>query len=200
MLDLLNTIFYQPIIKPIIDTYLVQLIAEKVRTAPLPLLIALALFVAAVIAGRCVVFNKSGVSWWKGLIPVYSSYKLHALAGCQPLFWAKLVVSCIFIVLGIILIKTTGLALFFLIVLGASLIVNHFIFSRHLAEVYSQDKRFALGLFFLHPVFLLMLGFSDAEHHDPYIGEKASETWTCPSCGQTNYVSRLTCSSCHTMR
>ena len=45
-----------------------------------------------------------------------------------------------------------------------TLVIN-FIFSQKLAKVFGKSQLFGLGLFFFQPVFIMLLGYGDAEYY-----------------------------------
>jgi hypothetical protein len=97
-----------------------------------------------VIAGMWKVFTKAGKPGWAAIIPIYNMIVLLQIAG-KPLWW---------------------LLLFFIpvvnIVIAAMVMIN-------VAKAFGKGTGFALGLLFLSPIFIPILGFGDAK----YIGTPA---------------------------
>jgi len=97
-----------------------------------------------VIAGMWKVFTKAGKPGWAAIIPIYNVVVLLQIAG-KPLWW---------IVLLFIPIVNFVIAVMVMI---------------SLAKAFGKGTGFALGLLFLSPIFIPILGFSDAQ----YIGAPA---------------------------
>ena len=97
-----------------------------------------------VIAGMWKVFTKAGKPGWAAIIPIYNTIVLLQIAG-KPIWW---------IVLLFIPIVNFVIAVMVMI---------------SLAKAFGKGTGFALGLLFLSPIFIPILGFSDAQ----YIGAPA---------------------------
>ncbi len=103
------------------------------------IIVTLIIFAMAVIAmvlnyiGMWKVFKKAGIAGWKSLIPFYNSYLLYQIA------------------------MGNGWLFLLCIVPIANLIISIMcMFS--LARAFRAGSGFAIGLIFLYPVFILMLG------------------------------------------
>lgn len=104
-------------------------------------IIGIAYTVASVIA-MWKIFTKAGQAGWKIFIPVYNAMTLFK-----------------------IIYGSYGKAFMTLIpVFGEILIVASYV---RLGQVFGKSVGFRLGLVFLTPIFLLILGFSDAEYTGP---------------------------------
>ena len=97
-----------------------------------------------VIAGMWKVFTKAGKPGWASIIPIYNVVVLLQIAG-KPIWW---------IVLLFIPIVNIVIAVMVMI---------------SVAKAFGKGTGFALGLLFLSPIFIPILGFSDAQ----YIGAPA---------------------------
>jgi hypothetical protein len=97
-----------------------------------------------VIAGMWKIFTKAGKPGWAAIIPIYNLIVLLQIAG-KPLWW--IVLFCIpvvnFVAAVMVLISV--------------------------AKAFGKGAGFAIGLLFLSPIFVPILGFSDAK----YIGSPA---------------------------
>src|SRR5262245_39298457 len=112
-------------------------IAAKVVLYPFVLALT-----AVVFASIWSVFNKAGRSGWLLLIPIYNIVTFFRMAG-KPAWW---------------------------VLLTPIPIVNFFVLRSAcigLAETFGQGKRFGFGLFFLGPLFLPLLAFSDLRYRKP---------------------------------
>jgi hypothetical protein len=97
-----------------------------------------------VIAGLWKIFTKAGKPGWAAIIPIYNLITLLQIAG-KPLWW---------------------ILLFFIPVVNIVIIAMIWI---SVAKAFGKGTGFALGLLFLSPIFVPILGFSDAK----YIGTPA---------------------------
>lgn len=105
------------------------------------LLIQLAILVL-VIAGFWKVFTKAGQPGWAAIIPIYNIYVLLKIVG-RPWWW---------------------LILFFIPIIN---IIITAIVSMDVAKSFGKGLLFAVGLFFLSPIFYCILGFGSAQYRGP---------------------------------
>ncbi len=85
-----------------------------------------------------------------------------------------------------------------LLILNAiALLIMQIFFCGGLAGVFGKSKGFAVGLFFLFPIFLMILAFGKAQHYrsDKYDNNKTIKVWTCAFCGTENQGSMF-CANC----
>ena len=92
-----------------------------------------------VIAGMWKVFTKAGKPGWASIIPIYTVVVLLQIAG-KPIWW---------IVLLFIPIVNIVIAVMVMI---------------SVAKAFGKGTGLALGLLFLSPIFIPILGFSDAQY------------------------------------
>jgi uncharacterized protein DUF5684 len=97
-----------------------------------------------VIAGMWKVFTKAGKPGWAAIIPIYNLIVLLQIAG-KPLWWILLM-----------LIPVVNIVIAILIWVG-------------IAKAFGKGTGFAIGLLLLSPIFVPILGFSDAR----YVGTAA---------------------------
>lgn len=102
-------------------------------------------FMVLIIAGMWKMFVKAGQPGWAAFIPLYNLYVLLQIAG-RPGWWFLLF-----------------LVPFVNIVVGVLLWVD-------IAKAFGRGAGFALGLLFLTPIFILILGFGE----DTYLGPLAA--------------------------
>jgi len=98
----------------------------------------LALFLVYIVA-LVKVFQKAGREWWEAVIPLYNTYVMIKVAG-KPGWW---------------------FLLFFIpfVNIIAMIIVMH-----NLSMAFGHGVGFTLGLIFLGPLFLLILGFGSSQY------------------------------------
>ena len=92
------------------------------------------------IVGMWKIFTKAGKEGWKCLIPFYNTYLLFEIAGMNG--WMFLIMFIPFVGSLIALILLAG----------------------GLAKQFGQGTGFAVGLFFLTPIFMMILGFGSAQY------------------------------------
>lgn len=106
-------------------------------------------------------FAKAGEAPWQALIPIYNTYVRYRLSWNTKMFW----ISAVLIVAGG-LIPDSGsfvMSLVSLAVSIAGLVISAKSF-HNLARSFGYGAGFAVGLFFLHPIFALILGMDSSEY------------------------------------
>ena len=114
--------------------------------------------------GRYKIFKKAGESGYKAFIPGYSTYTLYRIAWDEKCFTSLLCLIGLSILTRLIggpVFNAIGIAISFAIMLMQGILCSK------LAISFDKKVEFALGLFFLHPIFTLILGFSDARYLGP---------------------------------
>lgn len=118
------------------------------------------------------IFSKSGETGWKSLIPVYSNYILFKIAGKQSLFPTVLILAAASAFLNIIsnFFKDDDSRFIVLIIWGIIIILCVILskiyvdYSYSLSKAFGHGIAFALGLIFLEPIFILILGFGRSQY------------------------------------
>ena len=129
------------------------------------------LFYVALVIGQWKIFEKAGEEGWKSLIPFYNAYILWKIAGRNfiELVVATVIVVVLSIVLGSIAAATSSeilgiiAGLLYLIYLIYLIIVTCK-FCDGLSKAFGHGGAFATGLFFMQPIFLMILGFNKDEY------------------------------------
>ncbi len=106
------------------------------------LAVLLVVYILVVIA-MWKVFTKAGKPGWASLIPVYNMVVMYQIVGLNP--WLLLLYLIPFVN--------------WIAALVLSIMLNI-----KLAKVFGKSTGFAIGLIFLNPIFLLILGFGDAKY------------------------------------
>ena len=115
------------------------------------------------------IFTKAGEAGWKSIIPVYSDYISYKIAWQPSYFW-------LVFVLGIITSVANGMAdpngtnttiLLIVSLIRIILAIISILYCIKLSRAFGHGIGFAIGLMFLQPIFMLILGFGN----DPYYGE-----------------------------
>lgn len=111
-------------------------------------------------------FTKAGEAGWKSIIPVYSDYVSYKIAWQTSYFW-------ITFILGIVASCVSGLAnpdgdnmMILAIVSLLRIIIGiiSILYSVKLAKAFGKGIGFAIGLIFLSPIFMLILGLGDSTY------------------------------------
>lgn len=89
------------------------------------------------------IFTKAGKPGWASIVPIYNVIVMFQIIGLNP--WLLL--------LYLIPVVNFVVAIVFSIVQAS-----------RLSKAFGKGTGFALGLFFLNPIFLLMLGFGDSKY------------------------------------
>lgn len=106
------------------------------------LVVLLAVYILMIIA-MWKVFTKAGKPGWASLIPVYNMVVMYQIVGLNP--WLLLLYLIPFV---------NWIAAFVLSIMQ----------NIKLAKVFGKSTGFVIGLIFLNPIFLLILGFGDAKY------------------------------------
>lgn len=128
--------------------------------------IALAWWLLQIIANWRI-FTKAGEAGWKSIIPVYSDYISYKIAWQTSYFW-------LVFILGIIAscvqayANPNGDNVMLLMIVSLIKIITGIIgimYSVKLARAFGRGTGFALGLIFLSPIFMLILGLGDDRYY-----------------------------------
>lgn len=130
------------------------------------LLGAFALYVLSVI-GMWKIFEKTGKPAWHALIPFLNTYDMYDICWDRRYGIAAIIAELTTNAInqkgedaGSFLKALAGLV-------GIALLVLNAMFCSKLAKSFGKGGGFAVGLFFLQPIFLILLGFGDASYLGP---------------------------------
>lgn len=119
-------------------------------------------------------FKKANVPEWKSIIPIYNVYKMYDIVWETKYFWLSIGLSFVHGIFSYLIqnVFTTGILMIIftvirLIVLFLTCMLDYF-FCRHLAHSYGKSDGFSFGLFFLYPIFILILGLGNSR----FVGKK----------------------------
>ena len=122
--------------------------------------------------GKFLVFKKAGKTPWHGFIPVLSDWHQLDLSWNSMIAWlwvAVLAICCLFLsgaVNAVFHIKPyihDSLTIVFLITLYIIMIIDCY----QLAKAFGKNFFFVLGLFFLFPIFMVILGADGSKYLGP---------------------------------
>ena len=112
------------------------------------------------------IFEKAGEAGWKSIIPIYNVYILWKIAGLS--FWKFFLISFAFgfiipILSGVAISSGSGILGILITILSIAffiyVIVTACKLCKNLSNSFGYGTGFAIGLFFLMPIFLLILAF-----------------------------------------
>ncbi len=89
------------------------------------------------------VFVKAGKPGWASIIPIYNMVVLFQIIGLSPWLLLLYIVPLV-----------NYIAIFVISIIQAS----------RLAKAFGKGTGFAVGLYFLNPIFMLILGFGDSNY------------------------------------
>ena len=133
------------------------------------LMIAFAWWLLQIIANWRI-FTKAGEDGWKSIIPIYGDYISYKIAWQPAYFWLTLVLGIVSSCLQETLETNDSLMISMIIVLiKIILAIISIMYSVKLARAFGRGTGFAIGLIFLQPIFMLILGFGDDRYISIYV-------------------------------
>lgn len=145
-------------------------------------IMSLILYVVVAI-GMMKVFEKAGKPAWAAWVPVYNYWIWFEVAG-MPGALSLIVIGVIIPILNFLILPAFGIIY----------IISHF----KMATAFGQGPGFAVGLWFLNPIFIMILGFGKSTYQ---LGQSNNNqngqvqgTKFCSNCG-TQGTSRF-CANC----
>ena len=139
------------------------------------LVAGLIFYVLLVIAGWKM-FEKAGEKGWKALIPIYDIYILYKIVKMEKWFWAMLIISFVVSLITTILGQGTQLqtvdpstsagvvSLILMLVMCALGLYVSILYAVRTARAFGHGVGFAIGLFFLSSIFMLILGLGKSKY------------------------------------
>lgn len=114
-------------------------------------------------AGLWKMFAKAHEAGWKALIPVYRYYVMFKIAWQTRMFWVYILVSLATGILNYFGFMQNNSAMLYvslaLNIVGAIILV---VFWYNMSVAYGHGILFFLGLYFLTPIFIMVLGFGSS--------------------------------------
>ena len=131
------------------------------------LMIAFAWWLLQIIANWRI-FTKAGEAGWKSIIPIYGDYISYKIAWQPAYFWLTFILGIVSSYLQGTLETGESLTVYMLVILiKIILVVISIMYSIKLARAFDRGTGFAIGLIFLQPIFMLILGFGDDRYYGP---------------------------------
>ena len=135
-------------------------------------LVSIASYVLIVI-GWWKIFTKAGEAGWKSIIPYYNVYTQYKLTWKPAMFWIGLALTLMASFAGAAAGEDPNLAISLVVaLLNLAVTVINCVSMYWLARSFGKGTGYTIGLILLEPLFMILLGFGDAE----YIGN-ASEMY-----------------------
>lgn len=126
--------------------------------ALMSMLVVVIIWYVVLVIAMWKMYAKAGEAGWKSLIPIYNTYIMYKLSWSPNMFWITLVLN----VVGIIL-SAVGLSFVSLVCSLVVLVIGIIQLSK-LSKAFGHGIGFTLGLLFLNPIFMLILGFGKDEY------------------------------------
>lgn len=117
-----------------------ETMAMAAGVSAIQLVVSLVLLVILIVA-TWKIFEKAGVPGWAALVPFYSHYKMAQIAFGNGWIFLLGLIPCVGFIYSIV-------------------------FCVKLAQAFGKGGAFAVGLIFLNPIFLMILGFGSAQYID----------------------------------
>ena len=102
-------------------------------------------------------FSKAGEEGWKSIVPIYNIYTLCTICGVSP-YWLLIIVAASLL---------NALPLFGTILDSAAVLYFVVLLCVSVAKSFGKKEDFAIGLFFLSPIFYFILAFGKSEYLGP---------------------------------
>lgn len=129
------------------------------------LVIALGWWILQIVANWRI-FTKAGQAGWKSIIPVYSDYISYKIAWQTSYFWLTFILGIVASCIGSANPDGESMMLTMIVALIRIVIgVISILYSVKLARAFGRGTGFAIGLIFLQPIFLLILGLGDDRYY-----------------------------------
>lgn len=112
------------------------------------------IFYLLVVIGQWRIFEKAGESGWKSLIPIYNVYILYKIIWDTRIFWIELALALFLSIVPLIGI-IGAIGIFFIDIAATA----------KLSFAFGHGLAFTFGLFFLRPLFVIILGFGSSQYY-----------------------------------
>ncbi len=114
-------------------------------------------------------FTKAGEPGWKSIIPFYNQYVMYKLTWKTSWFWISLIVAVVYGVFTSlnqnfpdVMLYAVLLLVFAIIILVLTIISYH-----KISKSYGHGAGYTVGMLFLWPIFVLILGYGKSRYIGP---------------------------------
>ncbi len=139
-----------------------DLIAVLVASLAVVVIIALVWYILQVVS-YWKIFKKAGEPGWKSIIPFYNLYIQYKISWSGGWFFLFLVCS----IAGAALASFTGAAYVIGVILALIAFIVMIVGSYKLSKAFGHGVPFTIGILFLSPIFIMILGFGKSEYQNP---------------------------------
>lgn len=126
------------------------------------LAMALLVWIICTVIANIYIFRKAGEGGWKSFVPVYNRYITYKISWSPLWFWVGAVLFIASVVLNFV--AHNAVLDVIAVVVGAATALLHIAGLYHLARAFGHGVPFTIGLIFLRPVFILILGFGGSQY------------------------------------
>lgn len=129
------------------------------------LIFALAWWILQIIANWNI-FTKAGETGWKSIIPIYGDYVSYKIAWQTSYFWLSFILGIVISCISEADPAGDNMLLMLIVALLRIIIaVISIMYCVKLSRAFCRGIGFAIGLIFLQPIFLLILGFGADQYY-----------------------------------
>lgn len=115
------------------------------------------------IVGLWKIFSKAGEKGWKAIVPFLNSYTMFKISWKPTMFWVYFALTCVTSFITRISSDSGFLVLLSFAASIASLVILIMLYNK-LSHAFGKGTGFTVGLVFLAPIFLMILGFGSAQY------------------------------------
>ncbi len=112
------------------------------------------------------IFTKAGQPGWKSIIPVYNVYTQYKIAWSGKMFWLFLILAVAANVVAGMAGDNSILSLVGVILMLCAAVIS-VVGVHKLSKAFHHGVGFTLGLLFLNPIFMLILGLGSSQYWGP---------------------------------
>ncbi len=113
------------------------------------------------------IFTKAGQPGWKSIIPIYNVYTQYKISWSGGMFWVFLILSVAANVVAGMAGEGSTLAIVGTVLMICAVLVS-LVSVYKLARSFHHGLPFTLGLLFLSPIFMLILGLGSSRYYGPH--------------------------------
>lgn len=129
-------------------------------------IIGIIVYYVLYVIGAWQMYKKAGEAGWKAIIPVYNAYILYKISWQTLLFWITLLLAIIVYILSAV-----SAPQWIGSIISIAMFVIDIMLQYRISKSYGHGVGFTLGLIFLNPIFIMILGLGSSTY-SKYIPEK----------------------------
>ncbi len=124
------------------------------------LLLIIIFYLLQAVAYRKIFFKAGEKASWKAFVPVFNTYTQYSLTWNTLWFW----VGAACFILNVMFAGLHGVLVLLKILVSLAFLVIRALNSYNLSLAFGHDIAYAFGLFFLGPIFMLIIGFDASSY------------------------------------